>query len=247
MFIFSLATLANAAPVFSSEDARLGQVAREAWDGATACAGWEAPHVDLVDVVQVKDDTPFAGKASVGAGGLARVEVYSHSADDHLIYHEVAHAWANSGPSALVEGATELLARCAMQANGLDVPPLNLPEAGETPELATWENTDEESDAVKHSGYAASALLAEELSTVFGARTLWAPDAPSSWFELRLRLAAEGTEGRYAAGLIARDPQLLIRTNWRGDDALLEALVEEIDYADPVDAPPLWEEDELDD
>jgi hypothetical protein len=181
---------AVAAPTFVAAP-RVASVAGKAWRAATACAGWEAAAFERVEIVvgavpdgfhgralvkgptvrTVKDgDGNVVSREVVDEGGIYRIEL----ADDtpRTLAHEVAHAWTHEGPTALVEGATELLADCVSERLPRVVPAR---PSGADPRLETLEDLRgwTYDSPARSAAYLASARLLRLAAEVIPRERLW--------------------------------------------------------------------------
>ncbi len=102
---------ASAVPVFRGRAADV-EAAEFAWSRAIACTGWRASAHEEVWIERLDPGTGYGGGAWVDGQGLARVQLRPDVNHASVIWHEVAHAWANGLPAALTEGRAELLAAC---------------------------------------------------------------------------------------------------------------------------------------
>lgn len=187
-----LLTPALAAPTFLAEP-EIAALASASWRAATACAGREAPAHREVRVTVGVVAGGFNGRAHSdlarrtvwrdGQGAVLRTEtsgeegLYWIELDRPLprtIAHEVAHAWVNGGPPALVEGATDLLADCIAERLPDRVPRFR-PSASDPSilvDLRTWTNSDEAGDE-RTVAYDASARLMRVVAELVPREQLW--------------------------------------------------------------------------
>jgi hypothetical protein len=168
------------------------------------------------------------------AGGLTRIELAAPR--PRLVAHEVAHAWVHGGPSALVEGATNLLADCVARSAprqfGWDV-------GGNTLEgledLRSWRNADDAAASTRSAGYAASHGLMRAAARLVPERTLWRADWTWGAFADVLREAGDTVVLPVVEGGVAS--QLAALADADGDG--LSALEEQLLGTDPDD----WDSD----
>ena len=162
--LWLVASALAAPPIFSAFSPEFAEKARQAWIAAEKCTGWDAPHHDQVELRQGYVPGGFVGGAWLDGEGLYRVQVGLDNADRALV-HEIAHAWASNGPSALTEGRADLLADCIVTM----VPalaPLD-PDAGTSldnmPDLRRWSANRREGlidlDTSRQDAYLGSARL----------------------------------------------------------------------------------------
>lgn len=209
-----LARLAVAAPSFvTTTDPRVAVLAAKAWVAATACAGREAPARDRVSIEIGDPGGGFVGRASTkgrrervwrdGAGEVVRTEVLDEGGlerivvrdtDARTVAHEVAHAWVPSGPPALVEGATDLLADCIAERarRTFATPPRPVGGLEALVDLRTWTNPDGDGPE-RAAGYAASARLMRGVAELVPRERLWRERW--TWDDLRALLLAAPPPG----------------------------------------------------
>ncbi len=240
-----LVSAALAAPTFVADDVRLERLADTAWAAATACVGHEAPARERVEIVVGPVRGGFGGRAFVDgwvgrrtydregrvltetlsdAGGLARIELAAPR--PRSVAHEVAHAWVHGGPSALVEGATNLLADCiarrAPRQFGWAV-------GGDTldglEDLRSWRNADDASPSTRIAGYAASSALMRAAARVVPESVLWRSDWTWSAFADVLRGAGDTVVLPIVEGGVASQLAALADLDGDGMSALEEQLM----------------------
>jgi hypothetical protein len=107
-----LTTLALASPEFRAPTHQLEALARRGWVSAEACSGREADAASTVPIELGALPQGFAGRAELVDGQLASIRVASTSIEPLELFHELAHAWAGTGPVPLVEGRVGVLADC---------------------------------------------------------------------------------------------------------------------------------------
>lgn len=188
-------------PNFVADHPADARLARKAWAAATACTGWSADAHEAVELRRLPPVGGFDGRAYIDADGLHRVEI-SGRHPERSVLHEIAHAWARRGPSALNEGRTDLLADCI--ALRLTDPNLLDPDDGRDlvalPDLRRWTNprTHEGSgllDGDREDAYLGSARLMRVVAAVVPERSLWPEDGALRWRELEGLLVRAGPKG----------------------------------------------------
>lgn len=190
------------APQFVSDSPLRSQEAAHVWAAATECAGWDAPAHARVYLTRSSVQGAYTGGAFVDRHGLYRISLGSDSFAPHgrTLVHELSHAWARSGPPALLEGRTDLLGDC-VAARLPWIAPLD-PDPGTPldamPDLRTWTNppvgplVDEQE---RLDAYLGAARLLRVVATVLPARALWPEDGHLGWDDLEALLEAEGPAG----------------------------------------------------
>ncbi len=170
------------APTFVADNPHDVEVATAAWHAGVACTGREGHSGDVVEIVERTIPGDYLGVADTGEDGvLRRIEL---NAPDHrrdeVLAHEVSHAWVNRGPTALVEGAAELLADC-MVAHTPGLAPLQYDDGRELValgDLRTWRPPDEVGpaalDGVRTDAYLGAARMMRTAALVVDPKELWA-------------------------------------------------------------------------
>lgn len=229
-----VATLARAdAPRFVSQDPHLEQTARRAWEAAEVCTGWSAPAHEQVSIASRYVRGGYAGGARLDAEGLAQVILWSDMPERALV-HEVAHAWARSGPPTLTEGRADLLADCMAEAvPGLA--PLD-PDPGRDlqlmPDLRHWDSGEEgpvtDLVALRSDAYLASARFVRLLGSVLPPRALWPRAGRLDWPDVEDMLVEAGPRGQIVLSVIesgvARQREALSDRDRDGQPWLAEVL-----------------------
>lgn len=185
-------------PVFLAEDIEIVRIAEAAWGHAVACAGREGAALEVVPIDLVDPGGGFSGKATLEAGRLVRIRL--GVTRPRVIAHEVAHAWVQRGPPALVEGATALLEACVAGRAPDLFPSEPMADLGPLEDLRTWANEDDAAPS-RDAGYAASLLLFQALATTVAPADLWRPEW--SWAALDGLLAGAGPTGEAVRGVLA--------------------------------------------
>lgn len=202
-----VATAWGKTPAFSAHDPQLAEAARTAWLAVEQCAGWPGFAHEVVEISRDFVPGGYVGGAQIDAGGLARVILSPHSTERALI-HEIAHAWAWSGPATLTEGRTDLLADCAVaRVPGLG--PLD-PDPGREldymPDLRHWTVAGDgmvaDPEALKSDAYLAAGRLMRLVATVIDPKALWPRDGHLDWERLEGLLGAAGAPGHMILAVI---------------------------------------------
>lgn len=189
---------AVAAPRFVSTAPETVTYAEAAWAAATECTGRAPtiPQVDLVFDLPLLDGAGLAGQAKFEEGKPATIRL-APRASVLTLAHEIAHAWVHEGPTALVEGRTEILAQCIRNRRPEVFP--GLFDRGSTlermPELTTWTHggdIDRELDA-----YLASFRFFRAVAGIVPPEQLWA-EGVRTWEALDTLLKAAGPKGMLA-------------------------------------------------
>jgi len=197
-----LPTVALAGPPrFVAIDPAHVQAAEKAWRAAVDCTGWEAPAHGQVEITREYVSGGYTGGAFLDRGGLYRIALSQVNADRSLV-HEIAHAWARTGPQALNEGRADLLADC-IASRVPNLAPLD-PDPGldldAMPDLRTWENptgshSPQDLDLTRRDAYLGSARLMRVVATVVDAQLLWPRDGYLGWEDLERLLEDGGPAG----------------------------------------------------
>ncbi|MEZ4320957.1 MAG: hypothetical protein R3F61_25995 [Myxococcota bacterium] len=197
-----LATVALAAPQFVAGEAVDAEVAREAWDAAVVCTGWEPVAHPTVRIERGNVPKGFLGLASTDARGLFRIELDAKDSRlNEVIVHEVAHAWVSVGPTALVEGRAELLADCMVHERP-GLAPLQWDDGRDLvamPDLRSWRAADDHGPSVnplmRTDAYLGAARLVRLAGLVLPERALWPEEDGIDWLDLDAMLAEAGQPG----------------------------------------------------
>jgi hypothetical protein len=195
------------APVFSAFSPDVAEKARLAWTAAEACTGWEAPHHEQVEVRQGYVPGGFVGGAWIDGDGLYRVQLGLDNVDRALV-HEIAHAWATAGPSALTEGRADLLADCIVT-RAPSVAPLD-PDPGtslqQMPDLRRWSASRRDGvdlDTSRSDAYLGAARLMRAVAEVVDRRSLWPTSGLLRWRDFDDLLRNAGAPGTMVLAMLA--------------------------------------------
>lgn len=238
LFVLSLA---SAAPRFVADHPEDAGIAHRAWLAAEACTGWSGRAHEQVELVRGRVRLGFRGLASEDEGGLFRVDLDAEDPDlAEVIVHEIAHAWVSHGPTALVEGRTELLADCiAMRAPG--IAPLQWDDGRvlpNLPALKTWDAGDGLGPSVnplqRTDTYLGAARLVRLAALVLPERALWPEEDELDWDDLDRMLAESGEPAKPIRALLgASGPEQARALSDQDGDGLPE-LGEQIFQTDPT-------------
>ncbi len=206
------ATPAAAGPSFTAEDLGDAALARRAWAAGVACTGWEPPHHASITIVRAPVIDGYTGRAFVDEEGLYRVEIPPDRPHRTLI-HELAHAWASRGPSALTEGRADLLADCIatrLPAHDLlDTDPGN--DLVDLPDLRRWSHprgahSARLADRERADAYLGASRLLRVIATVLPKQALWPEDGTLRWRDLERLLGEAGPAGAIVLDVLDGGP-----------------------------------------
>jgi hypothetical protein len=193
-------------PIFSAFSPEFAEKARQAWIAAEKCTGWEAPRHDQVELRQGYVPGGFVGGAWIDGDGLYRVQIGLDNTDRALV-HEIAHAWASNGPSALTEGRADLLADCVVTMVP-SLAPLD-PDSGMSldnmPDLRRWSANRRDGidlDTSREDAYLGSARLMRTVAEVVDRRSLWPTSGLLRWRDLNDLLDNAGAPGTMIQALL---------------------------------------------
>lgn len=190
-----------AAPRFDAEHERDAGIALAAWGAGLECTGWEGHAHPSVQMVRRKIPGDYLGLAYHDDEGLYRIDLdpTAHRIEE-VIVHEVAHAWVSSGPPALAEGRTELLADCIVRRRP-GLAPLQWDDGRDVnamPSLLTWSNRNDHGPAmladVRTDAYLGAARLMRTASLLVPEYALW-PEEGMDWAGFEALLEQAGPRG----------------------------------------------------
>lgn len=197
-----LALAASAAPPrFVATDPQQAQDAGRAWQAAERCTGWEAPVHDTVRITREFVRGGYSGGAYLDEEGLYRIEL-GETAGARTLVHELAHAWARSGPAALTEGRADLLADCIVSLDptlgALDPDPGS--ELDHMPDLRAWSNPHGDHragdlDASRRDAYLGASRFLRVVASVLEPAALFPREGHLAWEDLARLLEEEGPRG----------------------------------------------------
>lgn len=199
MILLLWSAWAWASPMFSAMEPHHAEVATGAWRAATRCTGWEAPATDVVSITVDFLDGDYSGGAWFDGDRIERIAA-SPGEPERSIVHEVAHAWARSGPAALTEGRTDLLADCIVRLDP-SLAPLD-PDTGRDldhlPDLRRWGGTRDHGlgdDRIERDAYLGAARLMRVLVTLVDPKVLWPVGGNLGWRDVEELLTGAGPAG----------------------------------------------------
>lgn len=205
-----LTAAALGAPVFVSDDAADAVLAKAAWQAATQCAGWEAEAHERVRIERRALQKDYLGLATNDEAGLVSIQLDPDGKPEVLL-HEIAHAWVNKGPTALVEGRAELLADCMVHRD----PALGTlqwddgRELTALPSLKQWDSQEDHGPTVnpllRTDAYLGAARLVRLASMVLPERALWPADDDVTWESLEAMLTEVGSVGQPIIAVLNAD------------------------------------------
>jgi hypothetical protein len=211
LFALVLSLLAPSAmaapPRFVSHDPQLEEAARRAWTAAEQCTGWTAPAHEQVEIASTYLRGGYAGGAQVDRRGLAKVVLWSDVPERALV-HEIAHAWARSGPPTLNEGRADLLADCIAR-TGRGLAPLD-PDSGRDldfmPDLRHWVSGEEgrvtDIEALRSDAYLAAGRFLRVVATVVEPQRLWPRSGRLDWPDIEDMLLDAGPRGQLVQAVV---------------------------------------------
>lgn len=231
-------------PDFQAVNTEDAAIARIAWEAAFECTGRVGKAHPKIAIHRRAIPGGFLGLAEWDDTGVHTIHLDPKPGRlEEVIVHEVAHAWVQEGPPALVEGRTELLADCIVNhRNGL----ASLQwDDGRTlrnlPDLRTWNNQEDHGPALladaRTDAYLGASRLLRAAAQLVAAEDLWDPEL-ETWDDFR-ELVGEAEHGPRLLAAIDAGPEA---QKTALDDADLDGLpriTEQIAGTDPAS----WDSD----
>lgn len=188
---------AHASPSFVASSEDIQNRAQKAWRAGVQCTGWEPETSKRIDIRSGRVEGSFDSYAVFKEDQLIRIELGPDQPERDLL-HELAHAWARRGPTALTEGRADWLADCMVSMNS-SLGPLDPDHGGRLVpmlDLRKWQNSRSFDDAaLQRNAYIGAARWIRVLTQILPISDIFPQNGELKWRPLEKLLLKAGPKG----------------------------------------------------